>query len=475
MYLAAMSTTPLVMPTNSSNSRQQFIAKVLRPEDAVPSVDGQPLQSTLYRHDTLMVFSRDWSGDFDTFVEITLKEIGLDVRVESPQDIPPTEQRPKELRLSLQASEGLGVPLVLRLLPSTDVPLVGPVDAWRALQYVRFKAVHSRPEFQKPAERMSLEHILRAATAPVQYWGLPGWEGHGDDGEDGPGRIPVKVVATSPPHRTLNANFTGVRPVVAIFDTPVANHDWLPTSADTPEWVVQQLPPQPLPEFDLLNPLVGRVDSHFGHGTFIAGIIHQIAPEAQVLSLPVMHSDGCVLEADLVSALSKLLDAVTNGFQVDVILLALGYYPETPGQPVNSPLLPVLQDLAAQNVKIVAAVGNDATTRECYPAAYSKALPNIVHAVGAENPNESKAIFSNDNPSTGQQWVTEWKPGVAIVSTYPAQVDGSRSAALSKESLERESFDADAFDSGFALWQGTSFAAAVYAAELAAQATPPQP
>jgi hypothetical protein len=479
MYLAAMSTTPSDMPINSS---QRLIAKVLRPEDAVASVDGQPLQSTLYRYNTLLVFSKDWEGDFDAFVETTLQGLGLDVRVEEPRHLAMSMPCFERSAPRPRASADLGVPLVLHLQPRNEEPPLAPVDSWRALQNVRFAAARNRPEFLERAQRMSLEHILWSATSADggESGGSLGWEGHGDDGDGdgGPGRIPVAVLAAAPP-RTLDETFLGRRPVVAILDTPIGPHDWLPKRwPDDKDWVVEEKV-WGNKGIDLSNPLVGRLDSHLGHGTFIAGIIRQIAPEASVLSIPVMHSDGCVLESALTSALSDLCHQVTNnGLVVDVLVLALGYYPETPTQPDSSPILPFLQELAAAGIRIVAAAGNDATARECYPAAYTTRpwAHCRVHAVGALNPNTTRAIFSNDDPfpSEGEAWVSDWEPGVAIVSTFP-KVDGSLSPALSKVALNRQSYDRDAFSTGFALWQGTSFAAAVYAAKCALQATPPQP
>ncbi|NND01658.1 MAG: hypothetical protein HKN91_02625, partial [Acidimicrobiia bacterium] len=36
----------------------------------------------------------------------------------------------------------------------------------------------------------------------------------------------------------------------------------------------------------------GQIDEAFGHGTFIAGLIAQIAPGAEVLPIPVLDADG---------------------------------------------------------------------------------------------------------------------------------------------------------------------------------------
>lgn len=459
--------------------RPRHPAKVLRPEDAVPATDGQPVQSTIYRYDTLMVFSKDWANGFDTFVKRTLRGIGLDVVM------PPPGCHDSSLRRA-GARLALGVPQVISLRPHRDAPPDAPVDAWRALQHVRFEAARrGNSKFRERAKRMSLEHILWSATAPASggVHGHPGSEGHGGDDESGsPGRVPVAVLASAPT-RTPPHEMTKRRPVVAVLDTPIGSHAWLPTKSHNPhDYVVEELSPA---AFDptlgsddtgsLMDPLVGRLSSHAGHGTFIAGIIRQIAPDATVLSLPVMHSDGYGRELAVAAALEKILDRVAPpgstpnpDLFVDVVLLAFGCYSETSSSLI---LEPVLEQLASVGVAVVAAAGNDATTRESYPAAFSrKDWPVPVNGVGALNPNGTRAIFSNE--AIGEpppDWVTQWERGVAIVSTFPQTFAGARSPALQSSGLDpaRESFDPDDFTAGFGLWHGTSFAAAVYAAKLA--------
>ena len=49
----------------------------------------------------------------------------------------------------------------------------------------------------------------------------------------------------------------------------------------------------------------GELDTHTGHGTFIAGIVRQVVPDAEVLAIRVMHGDGIVYEGDLLCALGR--------------------------------------------------------------------------------------------------------------------------------------------------------------------------
>jgi subtilisin family serine protease len=87
--------------------------------------------------------------------------------------------------------------------------------------------------------------------------------------------------------------------------------------------------------------------------------------------------------------------------------------------------------------------------------------------VGALNPDGTIALFSNDGP-----WVRYLRPGAALVSTLPTTLDGSMEATnrmVDERGEERSAIDPDGFQSGFAVWSGTSFAAPVFAGQLAAR------
>jgi subtilisin family serine protease len=88
-----------------------------------------------------------------------------------------------------------------------------------------------------------------------------------------------------------------------------------------------------------------------------------------------------------------------------------------------------------------------------------------ITTVGALNPDGTVALFSNDGP-----WVRFWRPGAALVSTFPTTYDGSREASneLFGDNGEiRAALDPDDYSAGFAVWSGTSFAAPLFAGQLA--------
>jgi subtilisin family serine protease len=225
------------------------------------------------------------------------------------------------------------------------------------------------------------------------------------------------------------------------------------------------------------GPNWGLLDSHIGHGTFIAGVIRQIAPDASVRMIRVMHSDGVVQESALVTALSALTaeiaEAQARGVaeqMVDIVSLSFGYYAEDEDAAYTSGLARTIAGLTALGVAVVVAAGNEATDQPSFPAAFadpSGAEPVV--SVGALNPNGSRAMFSNHG-----KWVTAWAPGADVVSTFPKRLDGGqqpvhvRGSGTGPGAVDRQTLDPDGFQGGFAVWSGTSFAAPWIAARMAA-------
>jgi hypothetical protein len=379
-------------------------------------------------------------------------------------------------------------------------PGAGPrrVDAWPVLQTLRSAGMLAdRPN------ALGLDHLL-VGSAMVSIGGSPGAvEGSPGavEGSPGPavylrpgtgGRVPLAVLLAPPrPSPTCRHR----RPVVAVLDTGISDpvHPWLAGVVRT-DPVVQalvldaevklqatQADPVQLLTTAVETPFndddfVQDIDTHAGHGTFIAGLIRQVAPDALVTAIRVMHSDGVVYEGDLLAALravrvrnqearKKRLPDGENppDGQVDVVVLSLGYFDERgEAEALTSELATELNALAADGVLVVAAAGNYSTDRPFYPAALAAAPPGDgppVISVGAWNPNGSKALFSDDG-----QWVTGWALGAAVVSTYP-DFQGASQPDMGQG--QRETLDTDDYRGGFAEWSGTSFAAPVLAAELA--------
>ena len=306
----------------------------------------------------------------------------------------------------------------------------------------------------------------------------------------------------------------GRRPVVAVLDTGVRSHPWLEgdpaapgggysaaadgfvavddkiqdairkeseharARGDKPRQVIKDAWDRP----DADNPLIGELNGAVGHGTFIAGIVRQVTPDARVLAVRALHSDDVGNEGDIICGLRHLAkrialaEAGDLAAMVDVLSLSFGYFSESPHDVVvTAGLWKAIKVFLDLGVAVVAAAGNSAMSQEFYPAAFALETPAAaqvpVISVGALNPNGTKASFSNDG-----HWVTAWARGAAVVSTYPPGIDGSRTPEL-RIPVDRkppgelppgcEALDPDDYSGGFAVWSGTSFSAPYLAALVA--------
>ena len=157
-----------------------------------------------------------------------------------------------------------------------------------------------------------------------------------------------------------------------------------------------------------------------GHGTFVAGLIAVVAPDAMIMPLRVFDDGGY---ADAFVIARAIHHAVQNG--ADVINMSFG---------MTSEMKVVKQAVAfaaSRGVTVVASAGNSNTDVPQYPAAF-----NDVIGVAATDLTDRKAGFSNYGRA-----VYVDAPGVNMISAYPGGY--------------------------YALASGTSFSAPLVAAEAA--------
>ena len=198
----------------------------------------------------------------------------------------------------------------------------------------------------------------------------------------------------------------------------------------------------PLNVFPVGNP-DGFLDFAAGHGTFVAGVVRQVAPKARLAIYRAVDSDGIGSEVEVARA---IIEAVKDG--ADIVNLSLG------AQTLDDqPLLAIemaLEWVAEQNpdVLVVAAAGNDGNSRPSWPAASPR-----VTAVGSLTARMRPSVWSNRG-----SWVDCSCVGEGIVSTY---VPG-------KESRELDPDAPDTWDkNAWAVWSGTSFTAPQVAGAVA--------
>jgi len=189
----------------------------------------------------------------------------------------------------------------------------------------------------------------------------------------------------------------------------------------------------PLPAGD------GFLDFDAGHGTFVAGCVDQIAPGAQITVYRATDTDGIASE---VTVACEMIRAV-KGDGAQIVNLSLGCQTQDDAPPIAiQAALEIIREWereTGRDVLVVAAAGNYADTRPCWPAAFREVV-----SVGGLAPDMQPTAWS-----TRGFWVTCSTIGQGIVSTY---VEGRESPQVDPKS---RAFGPNAW----AVWIGTSFAA----------------
>lgn len=254
-------------------------------------------------------------------------------------------------------------------------------------------------------------------TTPVQYSGSTVWDGYVN-------QPAANIVRVSAAQTTFNAMGRGI---VADIDTGVdPNHPALkpvllpgydftrnqpggsemtdfngtPPSGSTSNIAQVNQSTAAVLEQSTAAVLEGSQYAAFGHGTMVMGIIHLVAPQAQLLPLKAFSSDGT-------GYLSNILHAVYYGVQSGTNVINMSFEMKSNSVEFNKSM-----DYAKQNGVICAAsAGNDGMQGTVYPAAYQ----NDVMGVASTSDTDTRSSFSNYGDAI--VWVAA--PGEGVISTYP--------------------------------------------------------
>ena len=139
--------------------------------------------------------------------------------------------------------------------------------------------------------------------------------------------------------------------------------------------------------------------SDFGHGTMVAGLIHLVAPTANIMPLKAFAADGTANQSDIVRAIYYAVDHGANVINMSFDL------PQ-----ISDALLKAVNYADRHGVICVAAAGNEGMNGLVYPAAYG----NVI-SVGSVDQQGRQSSFTN----YGQDLVRIAAPGEALVTTYP--------------------------------------------------------
>ena len=146
----------------------------------------------------------------------------------------------------------------------------------------------------------------------------------------------------------------------------------------------------------------------FGHGTMTSGLVHLVAPKAQILPLKAFSSNGTGYLSNIVAALYYATQHHANVINMSFDLTS------------NSPSLTQAISYANKaGVVLVAAAGNESTNAPVYPAA----LNSYVVGIASTTNWDTRSSFSN----YGSVDVLIAAPGENIISTFPGGTYASAS------------------------------------------------
>ncbi|HEY5988190.1 MAG TPA: S8/S53 family peptidase, partial [Streptosporangiaceae bacterium] len=191
----------------------------------------------------------------------------------------------------------------------------------------------------------------------------------------------------------------------------------------------------------------GYLDADAGHGTFVTGIVQQIAPGARIKHYKAVDSDGIATETAIASEMIRAV--IEEGAQI--VNLSLGCHTHDDVPPIAiAAALEIIEEWKQKEhaeVVIVAAAGNYGDKTPCWPAAF----PEVVSVAGL-----TRGLRPAPWSSRGF-WVKCSTVAQGVRSTY---VEGQESPWLDPSP---EYFGANSW----AAWSGTSFAAAQVTGALA--------
>jgi hypothetical protein len=142
----------------------------------------------------------------------------------------------------------------------------------------------------------------------------------------------------------------------------------------------------------------------FGHGTMVMGVIHLVAPTAQLLPLKAFKADGT-------ANLSNILRAIYYAVQNNANVINMSFDTKTASTELKNAL-----DYANQlGVVSVASAGNDGMQETVYPAALQNDVMGVASVGSTTATDGTRSTFSNFG--TAIVWVAA--PGEEIVTTYP--------------------------------------------------------
>ena len=253
-------------------------------------------------------------------------------------------------------------------------------------------------------------------TSPVLYYGTTVWEGYVT-------QPAAQIVGISNAQSTFGVTGEGI---VAVIDTGVDPNQPVLQPVLVPGYdftrnvqggselldinlstypVVNGVPPVFTNNYsaaEVSQSTVSVVDNRqyaaFGHGTMVSGVIHLVAPLAQIMPLKAFQASGYGYTSDILRAIYWAV-----GHHARVINMSFS-------MSQSSLELELALDYATTVGTIcVASAGNQSSPVPVYPAGYK----NVIGVASTDN-SDIRSTFSNYG-----SWVWLAAPGEGIITTYP--------------------------------------------------------
>lgn len=197
------------------------------------------------------------------------------------------------------------------------------------------------------------------------------------------------------------------------------------------------------------------LDLGAGHGTFVAGVVRQVAPDSDVKIIRALEVDGTGTELEVAEAIRRAAAMFRQSDKHGILNLSLGFETIDEEEPLA---LELALNQVPDDVLVVAAAGNASSGIKLWPAAFERVI-----AVGSHQGDPDRTPSEWSNLGT---WVAFSARGECVVSTFVngREMDPPRGP-------ERQLYDPhpDTFDESdpIAMWSGTSFSAPQIAGALA--------
>jgi subtilisin family serine protease len=251
-----------------------------------------------------------------------------------------------------------------------------------------------------------------------------------------PATEPEPVTQSNPdPEVRRDPSLDGSGTLVSVVDTGYiaglsnARHSWLAdVTGDTESYKKTHLVP------------------YVGHGSFVAGVLRCMAPQAEVRVEGFLTKGGAFYEYDIVKQLNEALDRMP-----DIISMSAGCTTRAEAGLLTFEAFWVNRLSKCKGTVLVAAAGNDGDRRAFFPAAYEWAV-----SVGALDRDGRRAPFSNYG-----SWVDVYALGVDVVNAFP-------NGTYHYQEPPKDGHAAK-FVNEMARWSGTSFATPIVAGMIAAR------